>query len=133
LGEIVDARALWPLINALKDPDRVVRREVINALKALEIPSGIEAARLAQADLEAQEADEYQLLLADLCQLIDLERNNKTPAESSSNKARQIGEKLNRSGGFELMREMMQEVSRRRPYDYQLLNFWWDGIGDWRY
>mgnify|MGYP001070573328 CR=1 FL=1 len=73
------------------------------------------------------------LIVDELCRLIDKEKPNRYASEPSVRRAKELGHKLNQEGGFDLMKMVMQKVIDRRPFGYELVNHWWDGIGNWRY
>ena len=72
-------------------------------------------------------------IIHELCRLVDKEKPNRYASEPSVRRAKELGHKLNQEGGFDLMKMAMQKVIDRRPFGYELVNHWWDGIGDWRY
>jgi len=71
--------------------------------------------------------------VAELCRILKAEKGNDYPRPASIQRAKEIGQNIYRAGGFKLMQKAMQEVIDRMPYDYQRLDFWWDGIGSWKY
>lgn len=71
--------------------------------------------------------------VVELCRILKVEKENDYPRPASIERAKEIGQNLYRSGGFKLMQKAMQEVIERMPFDYQRLNYWWGGIGSWKY
>lgn len=125
LGRIGDARATESLIAALKDEFAEVRIAATNALISIGEHKGVLAAKARVHSME-QTVDE-------LCVILDNEKPLDRPREESICRAQELGKLLNNQGGFELMQRVMRIVIQRRPFDYQRLNNWWDGIGRWRY
>ena len=140
LGQIGDARAVEPLIVALEDNAATVVEAATMALNSLGVPRGVQAAR--DAFLQRQEqasqtqqrrVDATEQVVTELCALLRSEKGSDFPHESTIQRARAIGEQLNQHGGFERMQRVMKVVIDQMPFDYQRLDYWWDGIGQWRW
>ena len=71
--------------------------------------------------------------VAELCRILKVEKENNYPRPASIQRAKEIGQNLYRAGGFKLMQKAMQDIIERMPFDYQRLDYWWDGIGSWKY
>ncbi|NMC77990.1 MAG: HEAT repeat domain-containing protein [Chloroflexi bacterium] len=140
LGQIGDARAVEPLIVALEDNAATVVEAATMALNSLGVPRGVQAAR--DAFLQRQEqasqtqqrrVDATEQVVTELCALLRSEKGSDFPHESTIQRARAIGEQLNQHGGFERMQRVMKVVIDQMPFDYQRLDYLWDGIGQWRW
>jgi hypothetical protein len=76
-----------------------------------------------------RQATSLEAIIVELCTLVDKEQRRIPASASSVQRARELGERLDEMGGFELMQRVMQAVIKRRPFGYELVNSWWDGIG----
>lgn len=125
LGKLGDPRAIEPLEAILVDESE--RRDMLMAagevLESLRKMYG----ETTPAIIGIEEA------AAELSAILQAEKAYDQPRESSILLAQEIGEGLNREGGFERMQQVMQQVMQQMPFEYQRLSFWWDGIGEWRY
>jgi hypothetical protein len=143
IGELQIVNAIPALTKMLsvKDVSEAAKKalEKIRTPEAKASLEGFEAKRRLETEqrLEEERRRSHPETLGDfatlLCELIDLEKPNNYPSQQSINTAQYYGQILNRSGGFELMQKVMQIVIQRRPFGYERLNYWWDGIGEWRY
>ena len=104
-------------------------------IRKLEIVSGCTGSTISPQHSEKDEkpVNSIEPAVAELCRILKAEKGNNYPRPASIQRAKEIGQNLYHAGGFRLMQKAMQYVIERMPFDYQYLDYWWDGIGSWRY
>lgn len=132
LGEFHVVKAIPDLVEALSSKYKDFPQAACKALEQIGTPEGLDAIKRNKERIRPK-PETVSDFAEILCKLIDKEKQNDYPNQQSIDEARYYGQILNQSGGFELMQKVMQRIIQLRPFDYQRINSWWDGIGNWRY
>jgi HEAT repeat protein len=124
----IGAPAVAPLISALQDKDWGKREAASDALMKISDPH---VADIITAALKSMEKEDIPELVNNLVELFDSSPRGDgwSNPESSVTK---IGNKLDKMGGMEAMREAHALFAQRRPRAARNLEYLWDGIGSWR-
>jgi hypothetical protein len=150
LGQLGDVRAVSTLIKALKDPEREVRDCAVKALGQLGEPAVDTLTELLKNsddfDLSDAAAESLSLIpdqravdavlrhsVARLILLYERSRSGEgfVTGSSAAERVREVGKRLDRMGGFDLMLRAHELFAERRPLAKRNLEMVWDHIGAW--
>jgi hypothetical protein len=145
LGDVGDTKAIQPLITVARDDKNppLVRNAALDAMfqigdtsivKTLYSISRLDSdATVREKAFQAAAVLEVRACTDELCQILEQEKDAATASESSKQRVIEIGKRLHKMNGFELMKHVCDDVAERHPSGYELINAWWHGIGEWRY
>ena len=132
LGGIGDARAIEPLIAALKDENYYVRESAARLLEKIGDARAVKPLAAARNDAKRKES-QIENESSRICdELLSLLTDYLSKEPKTLTRIREIGELLNNAGGLSLMRKVCRMVQAKDPLKASWLNNAWDGIGYWQ-